>query len=158
MKILVDADHCPADIRQILIKAALKRQIRTFFISNKPLPLPKAGPIALVVVEPGKDVADKKILEMAASQDLAITADIPLAARLVEHGVTVIHPKGDLFNQKTMGERLASYQLTQQLREQGIDVSQYKAPARFKQNQLKQFADTFDRELTIRLKDVESKA
>jgi uncharacterized protein YaiI (UPF0178 family) len=158
LRILIDADHCPARVREILVKTAVKRQIRLLFVSAKPLPVRETAIITCLLVPPGEQAADKKIKELVTSEDLVITADIPLAAQLVQLGVIVIHPRGDVFTRETIGERLAGYQLAQQLRDQGIDTSQYKAPARYQQqDHFKLFADALDRELTKRKKNIESK-
>ena len=155
IRILIDADHCPARIRQVLIKTAENRQIRLLFVSVKPVPVAEGLYTSCTLVTPGDHAADKKIIELASNRDLAITADIPLASQLIQLGVTVIHPKGDVFTKETIGERLASYQLARQLREQGIDPSQYKTPVRYqKSDNFKKFADALDREITKRMKHI----
>jgi uncharacterized protein YaiI (UPF0178 family) len=149
MTIWVDADACPRVIVDIIIRAALRRRVAVVFVANKDLPLPSDPLIRPVRVQRGTDVTDAHIAENARGGDLVITHDIPLAAQLVSAGVTVIDPRGDLYDPDNIRERLSIRNFMHQLREDGVKTG---GPAAFGQKSRQRFADTFDRELTRSLR------
>ena len=106
MKIWVDADAAPNDVKSIVAKAALRLEIETAFVANQRLWTPVNNPfVEAVRVEGGPDVADDHIAEHAEAGDLAVTADIPLAARLVEKGARAVDPPGEEYTRESIGER-----------------------------------------------------
>ncbi len=102
MKILVDADSCPARIRQIIIRAAVKQNIPALFVAARPIPLPRVPKVRMVQVEAGDDAADREILRLLDTGDLIITRDIPLTAELVERGNRVINDRGVCYTQENI--------------------------------------------------------
>src|SRR5258708_26884570 len=105
MKIWVDADALPAAIREIVIRAALKRAIHTVFVADTITRLPGSDFLSCMTVERGPDAADRPIVAASAAGDLAITQDVPLAAQLLRQGVLAIDPRGAVHTTATVGDR-----------------------------------------------------
>lgn len=145
MKIWVDADACPGAVKEIVVRAANRRQVLTVFVANKPLRLDPSPFVSSVQVGMGLDVADSHIARHASKGDLAITADIPLAAALVAQGTTVLEPRGRLYTEENVGEALALRDFMHDLREGGVQTG---GPKGFSARDAQQFAAAFDRELT----------
>ncbi|MGH9551983.1 MAG: YaiI/YqxD family protein [Terriglobales bacterium] len=137
----VDADACPVPIRDIILRAAKKRSIRTIFVANKPIALPESESIGFVLVQNGPDEADAYIAENASAGDLVVTQDIPLAAQLVPRGATVISPRGDSFNAQNISDRLSTRDLLYELRSIGEITG---GPAPFDDKLKRKFASLFD--------------
>ena len=144
MKIWIDADACPGDIKDIIIKAAHTRCIETIFVSNKIITIPDSPYIFFVRVSQGADVADEYIAERAEDKDLVITQDIPLAAALVPKGAVVISFHGDLFTPSNIRERLSVRNFMHDLRGTGIETG---GPKAFNTKNKQRFANTFDQQL-----------
>ncbi|OGI00705.1 MAG: hypothetical protein A2Y25_11560 [Candidatus Melainabacteria bacterium GWF2_37_15] len=149
MKIWVDADACPVEIKEIIIKAAHKRGIETIFVSNKIISIPQSPFISAVKVAQGADVADEYIAKHAIEKDLVITQDIPLAAVLVPNGVVAISLHGMLFTPSNIGEKLSVRNFMQELRDTGVQAS---GPKPFSNKDKQNFANTFDQQLVKLLK------
>ncbi len=115
--IFIDADACP--VKDEAIKVAQRHGIAVTFVANGSLRPSRDPLIRNVVVTGAFDAADNWIVEHAAANDIAITADVPLAARLVEKGVHVLGPTGREFTPQTVGMALAMRNLKQDLREAG---------------------------------------
>ena len=98
MQILVDADALPGDAKVILFRAAQRRRVTLVLVANKPLKVPPSDFLSSVVVGAGADIADDWIVERVQFQDLVITADIPLASRVVAKGANALDPRGDLYS------------------------------------------------------------
>lgn len=144
MKIWIDADACPGAVRDIVIKAAVRRQIQILFVANKQLVLPESEFISLVKVEAGADVADMYIQSNAVPGDLVVTQDIPLAHSLVSAGTVVLSPRGEVFTEDNIGERIALRDLCTGLRDAGEITG---GPKQFGEKEKRAFASGFDREL-----------
>ena len=149
MKIWVDADACPGPVRDILLRAAQRLKIATVFVANKRLTLPRSELVSSVQVGAGLDVADNYIASSAQAGDLAVTQDIPLAALLVPKGVVVLDPRGELFTEENIAERLSVRNFMQEMRESGVMTG---GPSGFSAQDRQEFAATLDRELTRLLK------
>ena len=107
MRIWIDADAAPRDVKEIVFRTARRLQIETVLVANQRLLAPPGNPLVSAVrVEGGPDVADRYIAEHAEAGDLAVTADVPLAALLVPRGVAVLDPRGEEHTEETIGERL----------------------------------------------------
>jgi hypothetical protein len=145
MKIWVDADACPGPVRDILLRAAQRLGVSTVFVANKRLSLPRSELVSTVQVGAGLDVADSYIAASAQEGDLTVTQDIPLAALLVPKGVVVIDPRGELFSEENIAERLSVRNFMQDLRDSGVMTG---GPGGFSAQDRQQFAATLDRELT----------
>jgi uncharacterized protein YaiI (UPF0178 family) len=151
MKIWVDADACPGAVRDIVIAASHKRKIPASFVANKQLSLPISDLIAFVLVGNAPDAADAYIVEQAQKGDLVITQDIPLAHPLVHKQIVVISPRGLVFDEDNIGERLSVRDMLQDMRDVGIVTG---GPKQFGDKEKREFASSFDRELTKLLKKV----
>ena len=149
MKIWVDADACPGEIKEIIIKAAHKRCIETIFVSNKNIYIPDSPYLFAVKVSLGADVADNYTAERAEKNDLVITQDIPLAAALVPKGSVVISVHGVLFTPSNIRERLSVRNFMSDLRDTGVQTS---GPKPFSNKDKQKFANTFDQQLFKLLK------
>lgn len=146
MKIWIDADAAPRDVKEIVFRAAQRLQLETVLVANKRLPVPVGNPyINAVCVAGGPDVADRYIAEHAATGDLAITADIPLAAILVEQGVTVIDPRGEQYSEENVRERLSMRDFMDSLRGSGVETGGARP---YGEREKKAFAAALDRLLT----------
>ena len=105
MVIWVDADACPAPIKEILFRAAERVQVRTVLVANHALRVPKSAFIKAQQVERGFDVADARILAGLAPGDLVVTADVPLAAQVVAAAAFALNPRGTLYTPDNVKER-----------------------------------------------------
>jgi len=145
MRIWVDADACPASVKEMVIRAALRLELETLFVSDKLVRLPSSPLLRYVSVEPGPDAADDYIAEACSAGDLAVSQDIPLAARLVAKGVVTLDPRGQVHTAASIGERLSLRNFAEGLRSAGVNT---RGPAPFSARDTKSFADALDRELS----------
>ncbi|MBA6251179.1 YaiI/YqxD family protein [Colwellia sp. MB3u-55] len=122
MKIWVDADACPAVIKDILFRAADRAKIETILIANHFLKMPPSKFISFVQVSSGFDVADNEIVKRCTAHDLVITADIPLAAEVVEKGCLALNPRGELYTKSNIRQRLNMRDFMDTLRSSGIQT------------------------------------
>ena len=149
MKIWIDADACPNEIKQVVFHASERLEIPVTLVANVPLPQPRWPLVSQVLVSHDFDAADDHIAEAVGPEDLVICADIPLAARVVEKGAVAIDPRGELYDATNVGERLAMRDLMQELRSGGYIQG---GPATFGTADKAKFAATLERTLTRRLK------
>lgn len=122
MKIWVDADACPVVIKDILFRAAERAEIETILVANHYLKIPPSKFISFVQVSSGFDVADDEIVSRAEKHDLVITADIPLAAEAVEKGCLALNPRGELYTESNIKQRLNMRDFMDTLRSSGIQT------------------------------------
>lgn len=149
MKILVDADACPAAVKEIVIRAAERLALSAIFVANKSIRLPPSRHVSSVRVPMGLDVADGYIARSASAGDLAITADIPLAAALVARGAVVLDLRGTVYSEENVGEALALRNFHHELRAGGVVTG---GPSGFGPREAREFAGAFDRELSKALR------
>ena len=142
MQIWVDADACPQVIKEILFRAAERAQVLTTLVANAPLRTPPSAFIKSVRVARGFDVADHRIVKEVQPGDLVITADIPLAAEVIARGAAALDPRGELYSEDNVRERLAMRNLMQELRAAGAVLG---GPAPFDQGDRHLFANQLDR-------------
>jgi uncharacterized protein YaiI (UPF0178 family) len=116
MQIWVDADACPGEIKELLYRAAQRLKIKLTLVANQSLRVPPSEFIDTLLVQGGANIADRRIVELAAPGDLVVTADIPLAADVVAKGAEAIDPRGGLYTEANIGERLAMRNVLDQLR------------------------------------------
>lgn len=145
MKIWVDADACPRVIKEIIFRASERLKVQVFLVANTGLMKHESLLVESIVVEDGFDAADDHIVHHATPQDLVITADIPLAARLVEKGCVAIDPRGEVYTEENVGERLSMRDLMMELRSGGLVQG---GPAQFSRTDRQRFASSLDRLLT----------
>lgn len=142
MQIYVDGDGCP--VKEEVYKVALRHRAKVFVVANSPLRRPSLGDVEIVVVPGDFDAADDWIAERVEAGDVVISADIPLAARCLEKGARVIGPKGRAFTEDSIGEALASRELSSQLREMGVISG---GPAPFSKSDRSRFLHSLDEAL-----------
>jgi uncharacterized protein len=140
--IWVDADACPAVIKDILYRAADRVRCKLVLVANQPLRTPPSPWIRSMQVEGGFDVADNRIVELSEPGDLVITADIPLAAAVVEKGGHALNPRGELYTVENIRERLALRNFMGELRNSGVRTG---GPAALSQGDRQAFANQLDR-------------
>jgi uncharacterized protein len=145
MKIWIDADACPRVIKEILFRASERLQVPVCLVANKKLARHETRLIESILVEEGFDVADDYIADHAAPDDLVITADIPLAARIVANGGVALDPRGELYTEENVGERLSMRDLMVELRSGGLVQG---GPGQFSMTDRQRFASSLDRLLT----------
>ena len=146
MKLWIDADAAPRDVKDICLRASDRLQLETVLVANQRLQLPLGYPHASAVrVDGGPDVADRYIAEHAAAGDVAVTADIPLAALLVPKGVVVIDPRGEEYTTESIGERLSVRDFMDGLRGAGVETGGHGA---YGMKERQAFANALDRALT----------
>ena len=142
MQIWVDADACPAVIKEIIFRAAERRQIETTLVANQMLRTPPSKYIRAIQVPHGFDVADAHIIGQVAAGDLVVTADIPLASAVIERGAHALNPRGELYTTASIRERLSMRNFMEELRSAGIDTG---GPNAFSQADRQAFANQLDR-------------
>ena len=106
MKIWVDADACPAVIKDILFKAARRVECELTLIANHAMPVPKSPLIKLLIVPSGFDVADNEIVKRCLAGDLVITSDIPLASEVIDKNAHALNPRGEFYTVENIRQRL----------------------------------------------------
>lgn len=142
MHIWVDADACPGVIKEIIFRAAERKQIQTTLVANQMLRTPPSRFIRAIQVAHGFDVADAHIVDQVAVGDLVVTADIPLAALVIERGANALNPRGELYTTATIRERLTMRNFMEELRSAGVETG---GPAAFNQADRQAFANQLDR-------------
>jgi uncharacterized protein YaiI (UPF0178 family) len=145
MNIWVDADACPAVIRDILFRAAERTGLTLTLVANQSLRVPFAPNIRMLQVAAGFDVADNAIVKNVQAGDLVITADIPLAAEVIDKGAHALNPRGELYTTNTIRERLNMRDFMDTLRGSGVQTG---GPPALSQADRQQFANHLDRLLT----------
>ena len=122
MKIWVDADACPAVIKEILFKAAKRTGLQLTLVANQNIKVPPARNIKMIQVASGFDVADNEIVKLAETGDLVITGDIPLAAEVIDKGAQALNPRGELYSPDNIRERLNMRDFMDTMRSSGINT------------------------------------
>ncbi len=145
MKIWVDADACPGVIKDILFRAAKRTGVQLTLVANQPVPIPPSPHIKFIQVAHGFDVADNEIVKRVTTGDLVITADIPLAAEVIEKGGHALNPRGELYTVDNIKARLSMRNFMDTLRSSGVDTG---GPAALSQADRQAFANHLDRFLT----------
>lgn len=144
LTIWVDADAVPRAVREVLYRAAIRRQVRVVLVANHWQEVPKSTMLSMVQVPGGADVADTYIVEHLAAGDIVISADVPLAARAVERGAVVVQPRGNVLDKHNVREHLSIRNFNEELREGGVMTG---GSAPFGQRELQAFANALDRSL-----------
>ncbi len=145
MQIWVDADACPGEIKELLYRAAKRSQTKVTLVANQAMRTPRSAFIDSIIVPSGMNVADRRIIELVEPGDLVITADIPLAAEVVAKGARALDPRGELYTEDNVGERLAVRNLFDELRGGGQITG---GPSNFAAKDRQAFANQLDRWLT----------
>lgn len=143
-RIWIDADACPRDVKELVFRAGERLQLAIMVVANKAMHVPPSARISMVQVAGGPDVADDHIVRESQAGDLAITADIPLAARLVPKRVIVLNPRGEEYDAENIGERLSVRDFLTEARDAGIMTG---GPSAFGPKDKQRFANALDRAL-----------
>lgn len=145
MKIWVDADACPAAVKDILFRAARRTGLVLTLVANQPVRVPRAPNIGMLQVAYGLDAADHEIVKRVSPGDLVITADIPLASDAIEQQAIALNPRGELYTRDNIKARLNMRDFMDGLRGAGVDTG---GPPPFSQNDRHAFARQLDRLLS----------
>ncbi len=140
--IWVDADACPKVIKEILYRAAERVGIALILVANQPLETPRSRHIRSVRVAAGFDVADNHIVQQAQAGDLVVTADIPLAAEAIAKGCLALNPRGELYDEGNIRQRLNMRDFMDSLRSSGVNTG---GPPAFSLADRQAFANQLDR-------------
>ena len=147
MAIWVDADACPKPIKDILFRAAMRKQTELTLVANQMLTVPKSPFIRSLQVPKGFDVADNEIVNRVAAGDLVVTADIPLASEVIAKGAMVITPRGETYDAGSITAALTMRNFMDTLRSSGVETG---GPAAFSASDQREFARELDRYLAKR--------
>ncbi|WP_319759013.1 YaiI/YqxD family protein [Maridesulfovibrio sp.] len=145
MQIWVDADACPKAVKEILFKTAIRREVKLTLVANQYMTVPASPLIDMVKVGAGFDVADNEIVRLCHAGDLVITADIPLADKIVEKGATGLNPRGELYTEDNIKGILSMRNLMEELRSAGTVSG---GPAAFSPKDRQNFTNQLDKFLT----------
>lgn len=148
MRIYIDADALPNAIKDVLIRASVRLNVPLCFVANKPVKIAGPATVDVIQVSDGLDAADHRIAELVQPGDLVITADIPLADRVVTRGAFALDPRGKLYTQENIKNSLSLRGLFKELRDGGMISS---GPAAFGRTDRQLFANRLDRFLTRQL-------
>ncbi len=149
MRLFVDCDSCPVQIREIIARAALRTESLCFFVSNRKIPHGTNAFTHDIIVSEGKDKADDYIAEHARQSDIVITRDILMAQRLVERNIDVVNDRGTRYTYENIRERVSLRNYMQGLFENGLKPE---STSRFSKKEIFEFANAFDRLLCLKLK------
>ena len=141
-QIWVDADACPKVIKEILFRAADRVNVPVILVANQPIQVPRSRHIRSIQVASGFDVADNYIVQQMETGDLVITADIPLAADVIDKGGLALNPRGELYTEDNIRQRLNMRDFMDTLRGSGVDTG---GPASLSQADRQAFANQLDR-------------
>jgi uncharacterized protein YaiI (UPF0178 family) len=117
--IWIDADACPRIIKDIVYKFGTRLKIPIILVANSFLAIPQSELIKLIMVGKGNDIADQYIIDHVKKDDLVITADIPLAAKIVEKEAVGLNPRGEIYTEENIGEILSMRNFMKELRDGG---------------------------------------
>jgi len=146
-QIWVDADACPNVVKEILFRAADRAKVDVILVANQQIQVPRSSFISMVQVPAGFDVADNHIVQEANSGDLVITADIPLAAEVIENGCLALNPRGELYTTENIRQRLNMRDFMDTMRSSGVNTG---GPPSLTLGDRQAFANQLDRYLARR--------
>ena len=142
MKIYVDADACPSVIKDILYRVSQRTGIEVILVANQALSTPRIPSVRSIQVSQGFDVADNHIVELAEVDELVITADIPLAAEVIDKGAKALNPRGELYTKSNIRSRLNMRDFMDSMRNSGVQVGG--GPPPLSQRDRMDFANALD--------------
>ena len=145
IKIFVDADACPATVKEILYRISQRTGIEVILVANQPLSTPRIPTVRSIQVSQGFDVADDHIVTLVEKDDLVITADIPLAAEVIDKGGKALNPRGELYTAANIKARLNMRDFMDSMRNSGVQVGG--GPPPLSQRDKMEFANAIDRYL-----------
>ncbi|AVF33536.1 YaiI/YqxD family protein [Rahnella sikkimica] len=142
MQIWVDADACPNVIKEVLFRAAERTGMMVTLVANQTIRTPPSKFLRTLRVEAGFDVADNEIVKRTEPGDLVVTADIPLAAEVIEKGGVALNPRGERYTTETIKERLNMRDFMDTMRASGVQTG---GPPVLNQRDRQQFANELDK-------------
>jgi uncharacterized protein len=146
LTIWIDADAAPRDVKEIVFRASTRLNLPVRLVANQSIFVPPSGGrVQSIVVPDGANAADRYIVDKAMEGDIVITADIPLAAQLVDRHVWVVDPRGEVLDDGNVRSRLASRNLMDAARGSGMEIS---GPSPYRPKDKVNFASALDRILT----------
>lgn len=145
MHIYIDADACPNLIKNILFKAAQRTKIHTTMVANQNISKPPSPYIHMRQVPSGFDIADDEIVKLVTPTDLVITADIPLAAEVIDKGAAALNPRGEMYTEHNIKSRLNMRDFMDTMRSSGVQTG---GPPAISQSEVQAFANALDRWIT----------
>ncbi len=155
MRIWIDADACPNVIKEIIFKASERMRIQVVVVANTAIKIPLNGLVSTIQVPRGFDMADEHITNQLNANDLVITADIPLASAVIAKGAFALNPRGEMYTEENINERLATRDLLQELRDCGMVTG---GPKPLGEKERLAFANKLDAFLTFHAKHQTSKS
>ena len=148
MQIWIDGDACPVEIKELLYRAAVRVKVKLTLVANQSMRIPKSEFISILTVPYGLNVADKQIVELLQPGDIVVTGDVPLAAHVVQKGGIALDPRGEVFTEENIGERITMRNLMDELRGSDLVTG---GPAPFGPKDKQAFANRLDRLLAKRI-------
>jgi uncharacterized protein len=145
MRIWVDADACPAALKEVLFRTGKRLAIEIILVANQSMRAPESTKVQVITVRDGANLADDWIVEQMQAGDVVITSDVPLAARVVEKSGIAIGTRGEVFDDASVHSRLAARNVMEHLRSAGVDTH---GPRPLSQKDVQNFANALDRTLT----------
>jgi len=150
LQLWVDADACPKAVKEIVYRAAERRQVQATLVANSRLTIPRSPYLHFILVGSGFDVADREIARLMRAGDLVITADIPLAADAIENEGFALNPRGEFYTRDNVKSALSMRNFMDGLRGAGSITG---GPAAFSNREKTAFANQLDRFLTAKLQN-----
>lgn len=147
--IWIDSDACPKPIKEVIYRASHRLSLPVFLVANSYMSVPPGTMVRSIQVDKGADVADQYIADHCGLKDIVVTQDIPLAARIVEKGAYAINPRGELYTEDNISERLVMRDLMKELRDGGMVTG---GPAPFNPKDVEHFANSLNKILTKLMK------
>ena len=147
---MIDADARPKAIKEIVYKLSERLRIETILVANQAIAKPRSPMIKSIVVDKGPDVADQYIVDEMDPDDLVITQDIPLADLVVTKGGLAINPRGDIYTEASIKERLSIRDFMTDLRDAGMQTG---GPKSFSEQDKRKFASSFDKIINKKLRE-----
>lgn len=144
-KMWIDADACPKAVKEIVFKTSFRLKLELVLVANAYISIPHSEFIRLIIVDKGSDVADQYIIDHVAPDELVITADIPLASKVVEKLGIAINPRGEIYTEENIGEILSMRDFMKDLRDGGAITG---GPSAFGPKDIQQFANSLNKLLS----------
>ena len=141
-KIWIDADACPKAVKEIIFKVSRRLNINVILVANSYQIIPQSDLIKLIVVDKGFDAADQHIIDLVEIHDIVITADIPLAAKVLKKKAIALNPRGEIYNENNIGSILSMRDFMKEFHDAGSITG---GPAAFGPKDIKQFADSLNK-------------
>ncbi len=148
MKIWIDADACPKAVKELVFRTSERLKLAVVLVADRQVGRPHSPLVSMIVVPKDMDSADKYIADKLEPGDLVITADLPLAGAVVERGATGLDPRGELYTEQNVGERVSMRDFFTSLRDAGEELG---GPPPYSKKDKARFAAALDRFLTKRL-------